>query len=252
MLPELAVTGPAVVIGIRVVAPILILRWPLTGVIVAILVDILDVVIVAAMQSGTYDNYTSLDKILDTYALGYAVAVSLHWKNKLAKHTSIVLFVIRLTGVLVLFLTGYRWVLFAFPNIFELFFVYHLLTLRGLRTAEVDGMRKLAVVLILLALPKMVQEYELHVGGFLPVPYILRAAVATVFCCLPAIIASITYIAMHRREVKNGRIDDAQHAAVSAKSWGLVTVAMGAGLTIFWIGLAGLNLTVSYGQVFSA
>ena len=83
-------------------------------------------------------------------------------------------------------------------------------------------------------------------------PYILRAAVATVFCCLPAIIASITYIAMHRREVKNGRIDDAQHAAVSAKSWGLVTVAMGAGLTIFWIGLAGLNLTVSYGQVFSA
>ena len=82
--------------------------------------------------------------------------------------------------------------------------------------------------------------------------YILRAIIATVFCCMPAIIASMTYTAMHRRRVKNGRIDDAQHAAVGAKSWGLVTVAMGAGLTIFWIGLVGLNLTVSYGQVFSA
>ena len=45
--------------------------------------------------------------------------------------------------------------------------------------------------------------------------YILRAIIATVFCCMPAIIASMTYTAMHRRRVKNGRIDDAQHAAVA-------------------------------------
>ena len=245
-------SGPLVAVIIRIIAPVLILRYPLAGMVVAILADTLDVVVVALMRSGTFgDNYTALDKLLDLYALGYAVSVSLFWNNRLASTTSTILFAYRLIGVLVLVLTGLRWILFVFPNIFELFYLFHLSTLKWFRGVEVDGLRRLATVLTLMTLTKMVHEYVLHVGGFGPLPFLWGAILVTIVCCLPTSLLAIAHAARYHKRLRSGHAGDVTHEAATAKMWGWVTAAIGAGLTVIWIGLAGLNLTVSYGEVFS-
>ena len=65
--------------------PVLILRWPLGGFIASVLADTLDVVIVAAIRSGTFEDYTSADKLLDTYMLAFAALVSWRWQNRIAR-----------------------------------------------------------------------------------------------------------------------------------------------------------------------
>ena len=243
--PELSDTGPLVAVFIRILAPILILRWPLGGMVVSMLADTLDVVIVATLRTGTFKDYTSLDKLLDTYSLGFAASVSLQWKNRIARHTSIALFTYRLAGVLALALTGYRWVLFLFPNVFEFFYLYHVATLKWFRAIEVDRCQRLVVALVLLTLMKLVQEYVLHVGGFYSLSYLWGAVIVTVLCCLPTGLGSITYTVLHLRRTGSG---DATLAA-KAKMWGLITLAVGTGFVIFWVGLAGLRFADKFGSV---
>ena len=235
--PELSDTGPLVAVVVRILAPILILRWPLGGMVVSMLADTLDVVIVAALQAGTFKDYTTIDKLLDTYSLGFAASVSLQWKNRLARRTSIALFTYRLAGVLALALTGSRWVLFLFPNVFEFFYLYHLSTVKWFRALRIDRYKKLVVALALLTLMKLVQEYVLHVGGFFSLSYLWGAVVVTVLCCLPTGIASIAFAA---QSLHRGGGGDAALAA-KARMWGWITLGVGIGFVIFWVGLAGLR-----------
>ena len=44
--------GPFVATIVRLIVPLLILRWPLGGLIAAVVADTLDVVIIAAIRSG--------------------------------------------------------------------------------------------------------------------------------------------------------------------------------------------------------
>ncbi len=251
MLPGISDTGPVTAIIIRTIAPVLILRWPLGGMLVSILADYLDVVIVAVMQSGTWSHYTPIDKLLDIYMLGFAVSVSLYWTNTLARRASVILFALRLMGVLVLVLTESRWVLFAFPNVFELFYLFHLSTLKWFEKIEIDSCRRLATVVALITLLKMFHEYVLHVGGFHPLSYVWGAVIVTVICCLPTGAISIAYVALHRARIESGRASDAEQLVAKAKTWGWATAAMGSVSVIIWVGLAGLNLTVDYGRVFA-
>lgn len=237
--------------AVRLVAPVLILRWPLGGMLVSIAADYLDVVIVAAIQRGTFDDYTSLDKLLDIYALGYAASVSLSWKNAMARNTSLSLFGYRLVGVLVLALTGSRWVLFVFPNVFEFFYLYHLATMKWSRWPEIDNRHRLIIVVGLLTLMKSAQEFALHVEFFDSLGYLRGAAILTALCCLPTGIASITYAVLHRLKVKSGNAAMAAWSAERAKMLTYITAAIASGFSLFWIGLASLNLIVGYGIVFS-
>ena len=248
--PEISDTGPIVAVVIRIITPVFILRWPLGGMVVSVVADTLDVVVVAVIQSGTFNDYTSLDKLLDTYALGFAASVSLLWENKLARRTGTILFAYRLTGVLALALTGSRLALFLFPNIFELFYLYHMATVKWFPNIEVDRYQRLAVVLLLLTLMKMVQEYVLHLEGFQSFDYLSSAVIVTGFCCLPAGITSISYVTLYYRGIRRGNPAKALQFAAKARLWGWVTGAIGSGLVLFWVGLAGLNFTVNYGEVF--
>ena len=248
--PEISDTGQIVAVAIRIIAPVFILRWPLGGMVVSMIADTSDVVVVAAIQSGPFKDYTPLDKLLDTYALGYAASVSLFWRNSLAKRTSIVLFAYRLTGILVLALTGSRLALVLFPNVFEFFYLYHLSTVKWFQNIEVDRYQRFALVLSLLIPLKMVQEYVLHAEGFNSFPYLYSSAIVTGFFCLPVGTASIFYITMHYRETGRGDLAKAVQFAAKAKLLGWVTAAIGSGFVMFWAGLAGLNFTVNYGQVF--
>ena len=160
--------GPFVATIARVIVPVLILRWPLGGFIASVLADTLDVVIVAAIRSGTFEDYTATDKLLDTYMLAFAALVSWRWQNRIARNTSIALFGYRVIGVAILQLTDARWVLFVFPNMFDFFYVYHLITTRWFPALEVKGYRMLVYVLLILGGMKLGQEFILHVVEFRP------------------------------------------------------------------------------------
>lgn len=160
--------GPLVATIVRLIVPLFILRWPLGGLIASVVADTLDVVIIAAFRSGMFDDYTSTDKLLDTYMLVFAAIVAWRWQNRIARFTGIALFVYRVVGVAILQLTDARWVLFVFPSVFDFFYVYHLVTTRWFPAMEVNGYRKLAYVLLILTGMKLVQEFILHIVEFRP------------------------------------------------------------------------------------
>ena len=160
--------GPFVATIVRLIVPVFILRWPLGGLIASVVADTLDVVLIAAIRSGMFEDYTSADKLLDTYMLAFAALVSLRWDNRIARFASIALFGYRVVGVVILQLTDARWVLFVFPSVFDFFFVYHLVTTRWFPSLEVKGYRMLAYLLLILSGMKLVQEFILHVVEFRP------------------------------------------------------------------------------------
>ena len=160
--------GPFVATIMRLIVPVFILRWPLGGFIASVLADTLDVVIVAGIRSGIFEDYTSTDKLLDTYMLAFAALVSWRWQNRIARGASIALFGYRVVGVAILQLTDARWVLFVFPNVFDFFYVYHLVTTRWFPTLEVKGYRLLLYVLLILSGMKLGQEFILHIVEFRP------------------------------------------------------------------------------------
>ena len=160
--------GPLVATIVRLIVPLFILRWPLGGLIASAIADTLDVVIIAAIRSGMFEDYTGMDKLLDTYMLVFAAIVAWRWENRFARFAGIALFGYRVVGVAFLQLTDARWVLFLFPSVFDFFYVYHLVTIRWFPALEVNGYRKLAYVLLILTGMKLVQEFILHIVEFRP------------------------------------------------------------------------------------
>lgn len=160
--------GPIVAVTIRLLVPLTIFRWPLWGLIASAAVDALDVVVAGAMGRGEFQNYAAADKLLDTYYLTFALIVSLRWSNKLAKRTSVLLYMYRLTGVVLFEITGVRVLLLIFPNLFENFVIFYLVVQRYFPKFNLQTYSRLAVVLVLLLIPKMPQEYMLHYAEFGP------------------------------------------------------------------------------------
>ncbi len=211
----------------------------------AIIADTLDVVIVTVLHAGTFTDYTSIDKLLDIYALGFAAFRSFKWENKIASNTSILLFLYRLTGVVLVAITGYRWLLFVFPNVFEMFYVYHLSTVKWFQGIQVNRGRRLIAILSLLTLLKLVQEYVLHLGGIHSSSYVYAILLAAI-CCLPTTVASLIYLLLHVYHVRTGAVSRGVRSARQSRIWGLVTFAIALWFLIFWIGLASLDFTVEY------
>ncbi len=158
-------TGQLIVIGLRLVVPLVILRRPLLGGVLAMLLDGADVIIVEFFGPGGMGrHYHSLDKVLDLYYLGLEAFVSLRWQERLARRTSVGLYLYRLVGVLLFEVTDIRWLLFAFPNLFENWFLFYLIRCRFFPKLRLDTWRRIAVTLGLLYVPKLGQEYLLHVA----------------------------------------------------------------------------------------
>ena len=58
-------------------------------------------------------------------------------------------------------ITGIRWLLLVFPNLFENFFIFELVRQKYFSHWKLTG-KRLAIVLVILLIPKMIQEYILH------------------------------------------------------------------------------------------
>ena len=155
--------GPLVVIGLRLLIPLAILRYHLAGVIAAATIDAFDVVLLTFIDQGQLSNYHFVDKYLDMYYLTLAAFVCLSWKNTLAKRTGVLLFLYRAAGFTLFEATQIRFLLFVFPNLFENFYLFYLGYTKFLRGDPVTSKKRLFVWLAVLLVPKMAQEYLLHV-----------------------------------------------------------------------------------------
>ena len=157
-----------IVIALRVVLPLTILRWPLAGGILAMVVDALDVVLVDAIaavlgQPGEFGPfYAQMDKYLDTYYLALEVVVARRWSEPLLRRTAYALFAWRLLGVILFEITADRPLLLVFPNLFENFFLYVLVARRWFPRLVPRTLAQVVVANAILLVPKEIQEYVLH------------------------------------------------------------------------------------------
>ena len=120
-------TAVIIVLLIRLLVPLTIFKYRISGAVASIVVDALDVVVVEALQSifgepsvGFGDYYQAFDKWLDMYYLAIEAIICLTWSNHLARNTAIILFLFRLTGIGLFEITGeqFRKLIFFFPNLF--------------------------------------------------------------------------------------------------------------------------------------
>ena len=155
--------GELIVIGLRLVIPLLILRYPLFGGVTAMVLDALDVVLIDSLGLGGFGaHYSELDKLLDSYYLTLELLVAVRWISAYARIPAIALYVYRLIGVIAFEVTDTRALLLVFPNLFENWWLYCLFVARFFPALYPKSVRSTWIPLFLLLIPKLGQEYLLH------------------------------------------------------------------------------------------
>ena len=154
-------TLEVLVIGaVRILGSLPVLRWPLAGGILSILVDLSDLLLRDTLDLGGIPDYQAFDKWADQVYLGLFLIVALRWSG-IERSIAIALYLFRLVGFVAFELTGERTLLLVFPNVFEPWFlvvaaVHHWAPGFAWRPATV------AVVLAGLVAVKEAQEWALH------------------------------------------------------------------------------------------
>ncbi|MCA9868548.1 MAG: hypothetical protein KIS95_14260 [Anaerolineae bacterium] len=153
------------VIAARLLIPLLIPAYPLPGIIAALVLDAVDQTLFQTFTHLPLDGYQSYDKALDIYYLSIAYISTLrNWTNHFAFQVGRFLFYYRLAGVALFELSGWRVLLFIFPNTFEYFFIWYETVVlwrnpRRLPRAAVVGAA--ATIWLIIKLP---QEFWLHIA----------------------------------------------------------------------------------------
>jgi hypothetical protein len=153
--------GVAVTLVVRLLVPLLIFKRPLLGGVLSIVADFADLVFFNIWGWPEWD-YQSFDKVLDVYYLTIEVIVAQRFE-RLPRVVASALFAYRLVGVAIFEVTGARQVLMAFPNLFELWFLFVVAVARFRPGYRLTGRRTAAWLLVLLV-PKLIHEYVLHVA----------------------------------------------------------------------------------------
>ena len=154
------------VIGaIRVLGSLPVLRWAFVGGLIAVFIDLSDLLWMNLLDLGGLGDYQQFDKIVDQVYQVTFLWVALHWTGP-ARTISIALFAYRLVGFIAFEITGERAILLAFPNVFEYWFLFvaslpHWRPRFGFRRWET------AIWLAVLTAMKEFQEYALHWGKWL-------------------------------------------------------------------------------------
>jgi hypothetical protein len=161
--------GETIVIGLRLFVPILIMRFWVAGGIIAMILDACDVIITDVLDIGGFGNhYAELDKILDSYYLAFELLIVFGWRNAWARIPALALFVVRIVGVVVFEVTDQHVYLFVFPNMFENWWLYVVVVMKWFPKIVPHDRRSVAIPMVALLVPKMAQEYLLHVAEAKP------------------------------------------------------------------------------------
>ncbi len=168
-------SGQIIIIALRLVVPLLILKRPLAGGIIAMLLDALDVVIVEFISDGGMgDHYHSIDKLLDLWYLSLEAWVAWTWADRIPRIAGLVLFGWRVIGVALFEVIGWRPLLFIFPNLFEHWYLFVLICWRWFPRVDLTTWRRVLLWLVALYIPKLGQEYLLHIALANPWDWIKR------------------------------------------------------------------------------
>jgi hypothetical protein len=155
----------AAVIAARLVVPLAIPRYPLPGILAALVIDGIDQPLFLQFGGIDLDTYQTLDKALDIYYLTLAYVATLrNWSNPFALRVGRYLWYYRLVGVALFELTGLRWLLLVFPNVFEYFFIlYEVVRVRWnpARMSRRFVLTSAAVIFVTIKLP---QEFWVHIA----------------------------------------------------------------------------------------
>ncbi len=148
-----------VIAAIRIAGSLPVLRWPLAGGLLAVGIDLSDLLLRDALDLGGVGDYQSLDKWLDQVYLGAFLVVALRWGEP-ARSIAVALYAFRLAGFALFELTGERLLLLVFPNVFEFWF----LLIAAAGPARVAGWSRARIAVVVLALTaiKEVQEWAIH------------------------------------------------------------------------------------------
>ena len=162
-------TGALIVIGLRLVTPLLILRYWLAGGIVAMFIDLIDVVLIDLISLGGFGGeYSQIDKALDSYYYVLELLVALTWTNSWIRLPAAGLFAYRVVGAILFEATSERIFLFFFPNLFENWWLFCVIAMRWFPHLVPRSGRGVVWAMFLLLLPKIPQEYVLHVSEAQP------------------------------------------------------------------------------------
>lgn len=145
---------------VRVVSALPVLRWVFVGAIFAVIVDFSDLFMMNLLQFGGIRHYQAFDKWADlAYMVTFLVA-ALRWHGPV-KNIAIGLFIFRFIGVGTFEMLNWRWLLLAFPNVFE-FWVIFVAGISLIKPQHQLTQRQAIVVLVILFMFKELQEYVLH------------------------------------------------------------------------------------------
>jgi hypothetical protein len=155
------VTAEVLVIGaFRILGSLPVLRWPLAGGILAIVVDLSDLLLRDTLDLGGIPDYQSFDKWADQVYLGLFLVVAMRWRDP-ERAIAVGLYLYRLVGFVAFELTGERALLLVFPNVFEPWFLF-VAAVHRFRPDTVWRPAATAAVLAVLLALKEVQEWALH------------------------------------------------------------------------------------------
>jgi hypothetical protein len=153
------------VILIRLLLPLWIPRFPFPTMVACALIDAGDQSFLAQFTGVDLAEYQTYDKALDVHYLGIAyVSMLRNWVTGDLLAVGACLWYFRLLGVMLFEVTGVRWLLVVFANVFEYFFVAVELH-RSTRNPDRLTRRQIAVVVVFIWLViKIPQEMWIHVA----------------------------------------------------------------------------------------
>jgi hypothetical protein len=146
--------------AVRILGSLPVLRWPLAGGILAVLVDLSDLLLRDTLDLGGIPDYQAFDKWLDQVYLGAFLIVALRWSGP-ERAIAVGLYVFRLVGFVAFEITGERALLLLFPNVFEPWFLV-VAAVHRLRPGFTWRPPLTATVLAVLLVVKEAQEWALH------------------------------------------------------------------------------------------
>ena len=159
-------TPVVVIVGLyRILGSLLVLRWPFWGAIVAIGVDLTDLLLLDILVPaglGPWPDYQALDKWLDQVYLLAFLVVAVRDFRPLEKWIAVALYAFRMVGFVAFELGAPRELLFLFPNLFEFWFLA-VVTVGHFRPSFIWTPARAAAALAVLLGAKLVQEWALHI-----------------------------------------------------------------------------------------
>lgn len=154
-----------IVVALRLVLPLAIPRYPLPGIMAAMLIDSIDDIAFRPFPGAMPVEYQAYDKALDIYYLTIAyLATMRNWENTLAVEISRFLFYFRLLGVVLFESTHLRALLVIFPNTFEYFFGFIEVAALAWNVRRLDRRMIVGAAAGIWLFIKLPQEYWIHVA----------------------------------------------------------------------------------------